>query len=129
MTQIEQVKAEIERRLNGYDPDYTSAGKELEALLLFIDSLPAEQSENIGKLEEEYKRFKNSTNDGVSGLDIARYFAEWGAEQLKKEAIFVQVVGDKRDLRLVNPIQRCAFNAKRGDWLNIIILKEDEESL
>ena len=43
MNQIEVIKAEIERRLKQYDPDYVSAGKELKALLSFIESLEQEQ--------------------------------------------------------------------------------------
>ena len=36
---LEDVRKELERRLIGYDADYTSAGKELKALLSFIDNL------------------------------------------------------------------------------------------
>ena len=46
-------------------------------------------------------------------------------EQMMEEAVAVEVVGDKRDLRLIDSTQRCLFNAKRGDWLKIIIVKED----
>lgn len=46
-------------------------------------------------------------------------------EQMMKEAMAVQVVGEQRDLRLIDSTQRCLFNAKRGDWLEIIIVKED----
>lgn len=52
--------------------------------------------------------------------------AEWQKEQMMKEAVAVEVVGEKRDLRLIDSTQRCLFNAKRGDWLRIIIVKEDE---
>lgn len=52
----EKLKAEIERRLEKYDPDYTSAGFELKELLSFIDSLQHEQPEPTegikGNLEE-----------------------------------------------------------------------------
>ena len=43
------------------------------------------------------------------------------------EAVAVEVVGEKRDLRLIDSTQRCLFNANRGDWLKIIIVKEDEK--
>lgn len=46
-------------------------------------------------------------------------------EQMMKGAVAVEVVGEKRDLRLIDSTQRCFFNAKRGNWLNIIIVKED----
>ena len=42
MTQIEQIKAELQKRLLKYDPDMTNAGRELQEVLAFIDSLPAE---------------------------------------------------------------------------------------
>ena len=42
MTQIEQIKAELQKRLLKYDPDYTDAGQELQEVLTFIDSLLAE---------------------------------------------------------------------------------------
>lgn len=51
--------------------------------------------------------------------------SEWQKEQMMNEAVAVEVVGDKRDLRLIDSTQRCMFNAKRGDWLKIIIVKED----
>lgn len=52
--------------------------------------------------------------------------AKWDREQMMKEAMEVEVVGDKRDLRLIDSTQRCLFDAKRGDWLKIIIVKEEE---
>lgn len=36
---IEKIKAEVEKRLKLYDPDYVSAGKELKRILFFIESL------------------------------------------------------------------------------------------
>ena len=42
MTQIEQIKAELQKRLLKYDPDYTDAGQELQEMLAFVDSLPAD---------------------------------------------------------------------------------------
>ena len=50
-----------------------------------------------------------------------------GKRLMMEEAVAVEVVGDKRDLRLIDSTQRCLFNAKRGDWLKIIIVKEDEK--
>ena len=52
---------------------------------------------------------------------------EEGKRLVMEEAVAVEVVGDKRDLRLIDSTQRCLFNAKRGDWLKIIIVKEDEK--
>ena len=41
----EKLKAEIERRLERYDPHYTNAGSELKELLSFINSLQQEHQE------------------------------------------------------------------------------------
>ena len=51
--------------------------------------------------------------------------AKWDRSQMMQEAVGVQVVGEQRDLRLIDSTERCLFNAKRGDWLKIIIVKED----
>ena len=53
--------------------------------------------------------------------------AEWQKAKMMGEAVAVEVVGEKRDLRLIDSTQRCLFNANRGDWLKIIIVKEDEK--
>lgn len=52
MTQIQAIKAEIERRLKQYDPDYVSAGKELKALLSFIESLEKEPAVAINTWQD-----------------------------------------------------------------------------
>ena len=41
-SKIGQIKAELQKRLLKYDPDMTNAGRELQEVLAFIDSLPAE---------------------------------------------------------------------------------------
>ena len=51
---------------------------------------------------------------------------EEGKRLMMEGAVAVEVVGEKRDLRLIDSTQRCLFDAKRGDWLKIIIVKEDE---
>lgn len=48
-------------------------------------------------------------------------------EQMMEGAVAVEVVGEKRDLRLIDSTQRCLFDSKRGDWLKIIIVKEGEQ--
>ena len=85
MTQIEQIKAEIERRLVKYDPDYTDAGQELQEMLAFIDSLPAESPD----FEAEWKRYTASLRDDMrtnavtmNVKEMAKHFAEWGANHL-----------------------------------------------
>jgi hypothetical protein len=48
---------------------------------------------------------------------------DWDA--FRRKAVDCQVVGKEKDLRLIDSTQRCLFTAKRGDWLKIIIVKED----
>ena len=55
---------------------------------------------------------------------VALDAAQRAKEQMMKDAVAVEVVGDKRDLRLIDSTQRCLFDANRGDWLKIIIVKE-----
>lgn len=50
---------------------------------------------------------------------------EEGKRLMMEDAIGVEVVGKMRDLRIIDSTQRCLFDAKRGDWLRIIIVKED----
>lgn len=52
-------------------------------------------------------------------------FAKAFQEKVMEEAVAVEVVGEKRDLRLIDSTQRCLFNAERGDWLKIIIVKDE----
>ena len=88
MTQIEQIKAEIERRLVKYDPDYTDAGQELQEMLAFIDSLPAESTD----FEAEWKRYTATRKDDMrtnavtmNVKEVARHFAEWQEQQAEKD--------------------------------------------
>jgi hypothetical protein len=50
---------------------------------------------------------------------------EEGKRLMMEDAIGVEVVGKMRDLRIIDSTQRCMFNAERGDWLRIIIVKEN----
>lgn len=58
MTQIEQIKAEIERRMYENQQDYSEEGAgafyEDRQLLSFINSLPAEPSKDLKEAAEEY---------------------------------------------------------------------------
>lgn len=65
----ERLKAEIERRLERYDPDYTNAGSELKELLSLITSLQQERPEDISvpkwllKNIEDTLRIQNNINN------------------------------------------------------------------
>ena len=97
MTTIEKIKAEIERRIT----DNTFGAKlELIDILAWLSTLESEKPINhladSGKmmeqpvcegLEEEISRYLReecSNDDEPSISDIARHFAKWGAEHLKK---------------------------------------------
>lgn len=84
--QADKLNAEIERRLVRYDPDYTSAGRELKELLSFIVSLQQEQPEiDLEKEIECSIRFLNGHHTLENGerwykgryeelRDFARHF-------------------------------------------------------
>ena len=97
MTQIEQIKAEIERRLVKYDPDYTDAGQELQEMLAFIDSLPAESTD----FEAEWKRYTATRKDDMrtnavtmNVKEVARHFAEWQEQQAEKDYAKLKELAD-----------------------------------
>lgn len=105
---ITKIKTEIERRLkntrdymNGAGMKYkgpkyhASRGREsaYDAILSFLSTLEkSEKPMNLEDLEEEINRLWESFADEMEGphnlFDIyarlARHFAEWGAEHLKK---------------------------------------------
>lgn len=126
-----------------------------DGFLSFLDTLEEPVSEDLKEEVRQYYS-NNCTWDALKQpmLSIitrcARHFAEWQKKQDEKTielaedhayfaggvnekakmmegAVAVEVVGEKRDLRLIDSTQRCLFDAKRGDWLKIIIVKEDEK--
>lgn len=138
MTQIEQIKAEIERRMANNHQDATESGSgafyEDKELLSFIDSLP---EEGIEDLEEEVREY--IANNGYDGLDtemevqsIASYFANWQRENLMKEAIELKVKVDAGGYPYIDVTELYDYDkniplAKAGDKVKIIIIKEDEQ--
>lgn len=92
--------------------------KEHNCLPTFADAI------KYGMKVQEQRNFEDWLKSGKS-LNH-KYYEKGKAdmlEQMKKEAVDVTVVGEKRDLRLDDSTQRGLFNAKRGDWLKVIILK------
>ena len=95
MNTIDKIRAEIERLAKSIDNatgDFAE-GRRLEQriILAFLDTLE-EPVSDCHDLEEEVKRYYSenfsyitSDNPTLSILtNIARHFAEWGAEHLKK---------------------------------------------
>lgn len=97
MTQIEQIKAEIERRLHniescpfieaefGAEMRRDGKVKAFKDVLAFIDSLPAESPD----FEAEWKRYTASRKDDMrthavtmNVKEVALYFAKWGRKQV-----------------------------------------------
>lgn len=99
---ITKIKSEIERRIKIQDDwagrkvlpgrDLAFAVKEeLKQLLSFLDTLESETPMNLEGLEEEIdrivkceKEFMNFKYKSQLIGYIARHFAQWGAEHLKK---------------------------------------------
>ena len=95
MTQIEQIKAEIERLKSQLVRGACASQIAMETnckeeayneVLAFIDSLPAESSD----FEAEWERYSASRKDDMrtnavtmNVKEVAKHFAEWGAEHLK----------------------------------------------
>lgn len=105
---IQAIKAEIERRIKEldeqivdiYDSKAVLRKDELQKLLSFLSTLESEKPMNQDELEEEIHKynkerfdeyFPEQDGDFISEVDfmtclgrVARHFAQWGAEHLKK---------------------------------------------
>lgn len=105
----DQIRAEIKAQKNDAEGSYVPGddnnywyGKVVlcDELLDFLDSIPEQVNgpslDQVGTkftvegLEEEYIRFIGTDHHkyqdliGNGGIDLARHFAEWGAEHLKR---------------------------------------------
>lgn len=93
----EKLKAEIERRLERYDPHYTNAGSELKVLLSFIESLEKEPKDLKKEVEEYYyKNFDMLHRSDLSTMEIvsnvARYFYELGRKSQAKQGASYETI-------------------------------------
>lgn len=147
MTIIEQIKAEIERRINELSEAETnfreegcdsisafliSGISELQKILSFISTLESEKPMNQeGLVEEVEKCLKHYQMLAVWKRDfteIARHFAQWGAEQMKE-----QMMKDAVDATVhlepgATPVIEIGvgrFGLKVRDKVKLIIVKED----
>ncbi len=88
MTQIEQIKAEIKRRIAG---NSDAKARVLSEILILIDSLPQEQpSEDLAKEVESWMEEVPSVNLEWNNIadamrDCARYFYELGKKKQKEQ--------------------------------------------
>lgn len=135
MTQIEQIKAEIERRMRNNQQDATESGAgafyEDKELLSFINSLPAEQpSEEVNK---EIDRFiADKVGKTITVGQVAHYFAKWQKEQLMKSAIngcYIKRNKYTKENVLNGLSVTCEViqKFKDGDKVKVIIVKEAEQ--
>ena len=95
---IATIRAEIERRLKKYATDVTmpleALGKvifELKGILSFLSTLEeSKKPMNRDELEKELDRYLHGEFQQTAGgnfnnyIQVARHFAKWGAEHLKK---------------------------------------------
>lgn len=77
--------------------------------------------EEYGFIEIDIYGGSETVYSRVQMLAMFKAGAEWQKAKMLEKAVAVEVVGEKRDLRLIDSTQRCLFNAKRGDWMKIII--------
>lgn len=91
MSNIEKIKAEIERLYDGEAPKHDQQCEfedgyftGIATISKFIDSLPDEEPSK--DLEEEIERyFYYEYTDNTPNEAIARHFAEWGRKQVLQE--------------------------------------------
>ena len=143
MSAVEQIKAEIERRIKKIKPQNgqgivlcDQVTKQLQSLLSFINSLPQEKPcEDLEqKIEEDiygslYELGEGNIcimgGSGILTLDdvasIARYFAEWQKSKMLEKAICTEVGTTCGIPSIWLALKDC----KQGDNIKVIIVKED----
>lgn len=108
----------------------------LQGLLNSIDIPPDEPVSNDLEEAAEKSAVQYYVDGGYSpfpNIEMASHIAgfkagaEWQKRKMMEGAVAVEVIGEKRDLRLIDSTQLCLFDAKRGDWLKIIIVNEEEK--
>jgi hypothetical protein len=135
MTQIEQIKAEIERRMKKNQQDATESGAgafyEDRELLSFINSLPAEQPSE--DLEEAANIYANKQGLELKPFAI-KFFksgAQWQKEQMMKSAIEGCWIKRNRYTKenVLNGLSVTCDAIQKfrdGDTVKVIIVKEDK---
>ena len=150
MTQIEQIKAEIERRRVKYkelisksfgvEQEYFKGmGVVADEMMLFINSLPTEQpSENLNKVADCYLEriqpvgFMEGDYDGSQILDAFKAGAQCQKEQMLKSAIdgcWIKRNKYTKENVLNGFSVTCEAiqKFKDGDKVKVIIVKEAEQ--
>lgn len=90
----EKLIAEIERRLEKYDPDYTNAGSELKELLSFVTSLQQEQPEFVNEIWHKVSEEANLTRPVVLS-DGDKYMSPPSTFPFKDMSGFVNAMNKK----------------------------------
>jgi hypothetical protein len=146
MTDKEKIIAEIERLINDKTDGKHVAEADITApkrsayldILNFINSLPAEQNEDLEEASDKYANDHTGLcleNDGGLYEDFdkpKRDFiagANWQKEQMLKSAIDAKIVNDEMSGCVVDCEQGCLVLERHtypiGQKLKIAIIKED----
>ena len=130
MTQVEKIKAEVERRIKENERvGFLNNANELASLLPFIESLDREQHQELDEAAEKCESYYD-VGDEQGYLythkgDIADAFragARWIAEQV--ETYEVEVI--KNGINGVCTIQHSVDSFKPGDKVIVQIRKKEE---
>ena len=133
--EVQAIRAEVERRKKicegvferESDTYYQGKAVAYGELLSFIDSQPEEKpAEDLEEAANEY-----ANQDCVAFISRKRGFiagAEWMRKQMMKKAVDAQVVKDTHGFFHIK--SDCVDGAKYkfGEWVKIIILKDDENN-
>lgn len=145
MTQIEQIRAEIERILSSFPkprgevlPIDQNAYNLLSDLRTFIDSILAEQPSKdleklIQNLTDKYPINKDSVpeqslNDYHQGLRFGVLQGiNWQKEQMLKSAIDATIISRWKDSHVCLTTKKDIPQIYNGDKVKVIIVKENEQ--
>lgn len=88
---IQKIRNEIERQLEnlGISDEAILVSGELSELLSFLDTIESEKPIPQDELEKEINRFRTIFQDECDPRvinEVARHFAQWGAEHAKIES-------------------------------------------
>ena len=107
MTPIEQIKAEIKRRIELHDSLASNAESEmianleigaaqaLDDILSFLSTLESEKPIIQDGLEEEIKRYYDDCDGDCRYVQTARHFAKWGAKHFADNKVVAVKLGDE----------------------------------
>lgn len=131
---IEQLKQRIEELKDSLHKHYSieveSRLSELERTVTILCSCASINED----FESEWKRYCESKGGGAVTMnvkDVAKHFAEWQKEQMKKDAVNGEIEGDWRNqedapyaIYAVSDSLPLDGEIKYGDKVKVVIIKE-----